>query len=144
AERFESFALQVEQVLLAHRSSRRDRAAADHLCDFVPNLHVVVADVLALSHQVDTELQRRQNVFARGGDIGAHRWWSVAFAHQLRQASGRCHDVRVQCTTQHTTGLRPDGDGPWTLRSATSGTQRRRMASAESSLAATRDGYNES
>ena len=52
AERFEGFALQIEDVLLAYRSARGHVAAAQHLGDFDADLLIVVTDLLGLPHEV--------------------------------------------------------------------------------------------
>src|SRR5579864_1632631 len=57
AQRFESLALQIQQILLAHRRSRCHIAAAQHLGHLVADLLLMVADVLALPHQMHAQLE---------------------------------------------------------------------------------------
>src|SRR6267378_1360431 len=89
AQRFEALALQVQDVLLAHGRARREIAAAQHFGDLVADFDFVVANEVALPHQVDAHLERRQNVLARGGDIGTHHRGVVAGPYQLERTGLR-------------------------------------------------------
>lgn len=50
AQRLKTFAFQVEQVLFAYRHAWGNVAATEDFRDFCRDLHVVIADVLCLSH----------------------------------------------------------------------------------------------
>src|SRR5260370_36316261 len=69
AQRLEPLALQVEDVLLDHRRSRSDVAAAQDFSDFCPQLHFIVGDVVALAPQVDAHLESGQKALAGRGDV---------------------------------------------------------------------------
>src|ERR1700674_3907313 len=69
AERFESLALQVKDVLLAHRSSGSHMAAAEDFGDLGSQFHFILGDVVTLAHDVDAQLERGQNVFSGRGNI---------------------------------------------------------------------------
>ena len=71
AQGFKPLALQIENVLLAHRRTRCDTSAAQDLSDLRTQLHFVVSDKISLPHHVDAHLQRRQKVFAGSRNIGA-------------------------------------------------------------------------
>src|SRR2546426_7692815 len=80
AQRFEPLALQVEHVLLADRRARGHVPAAEDLSDFGGQLHLVLGDVIALTHEVDAQLERSQDVLAGRGDVGARHGRLVAAA----------------------------------------------------------------
>ena len=67
AERFETFAFQVEDVLLAHRSAGRNVASAKDLRNLSGEFHLVLGDVLALAHQVNAHFESGENVFSGAG-----------------------------------------------------------------------------
>src|SRR5579864_1467725 len=52
AQRFEGLALEIEDVLLAHRSARSDVASAEHLGDLACELDLVIGDEISLAHEV--------------------------------------------------------------------------------------------
>src|SRR6266849_510292 len=98
AQRLEGFPLQVEQVLLADRSSGGDISATNNLGDLVAQLELVVADELALPHQVDTHLERSQNVFPGCRNVRSHHRRLITSAQQFEGAS---FGVREQSLTIH-------------------------------------------
>src|SRR6266576_3691909 len=98
AERLEGFPLQVEQVLLADRSSGGDISATDNLRDLVAQLELVVGNELALPHQVDTHLERSQNVFPGRRNVRSHHRRLITSAHQFESAG---FGVREQSLTIH-------------------------------------------
>src|SRR5450755_3212107 len=69
AQRFERLALQIQQILFAHRRARRHVAAAKNLRDLGPQFHFILGDVVALAHQMDPHFERRQSVLSRRGDV---------------------------------------------------------------------------
>src|SRR4051794_36860971 len=86
-QRLERLPLQIEQILFTHWSSRRDIPATEHLRNFAPDLHFMIAYVLALPHEMNPKLQRRQDALAGSGNIGSHYWRTVAFLHQFESAT---------------------------------------------------------
>src|ERR1700730_1052440 len=64
AKRFEALALQIEDVLLAHRSAGSDVAAAQDFGDLCAQLHFVVGDEVALPHQVNAHLEPGEKILA--------------------------------------------------------------------------------
>src|SRR5207244_8320984 len=70
-QRFEPLALQVEHVLLADRRARGHVPTTEDLGDFGGELHLVLGDVIALTHEVDAQLERGQDVLAGRGNVGA-------------------------------------------------------------------------
>jgi hypothetical protein len=71
AKRLKTFALQIQNVLLADRSAPSDVAAAENFRDFRGQLYFVFGDVVALAHQVNPHFEGSENVFSGGGNVGA-------------------------------------------------------------------------
>src|SRR5579884_606804 len=57
AERLERLPLQIQNVLLADRSSRRNMSSAEHFRDLGSDLHFMITDVPTLPHQVNAQFQ---------------------------------------------------------------------------------------
>src|ERR1051326_6545101 len=84
AERLEAFALEVEKILLADRRARRDAAAREHVGHSVADFPFVIANELCLPHQMHPQLERRQDVLSRRGNVRAHDRSFVSGARQFQ------------------------------------------------------------
>ena len=71
AERFEAFAFQIQDVLLAYGGAGCEVAAANDVRDVVTDLYLVIRYKVALAHEIDAHFQGGKNVFAGGGDGGS-------------------------------------------------------------------------
>src|SRR5438874_7712580 len=82
----ERLALEVQDVLLADRGTRGDVPAAQHFSNLAGDFHLVIADVLALSHEVYAQLEHSQNILAGSGNIVARLWRLVPGASEVEGA----------------------------------------------------------
>src|SRR6266404_962059 len=89
AERLERLPLQVEQVLFADGSPGSDIATANNFGNLVAKLLFVVADELALTHEVHTHFEGGQNVFPGGWNIRAHYRRLIGGVHEFKSAGFR-------------------------------------------------------
>src|SRR5206468_6214426 len=89
AKRLESFALEIKNVLLTDRSARSDVPATEDFRDFSAQLHFVVSDVLPLAHEMNTHLQRREEVFTWSRNIRSRHRRFISGAHQFERPTLR-------------------------------------------------------
>src|SRR5579864_3877435 len=83
AQGLESFPLQIQDVLLTHRSSRSDITSTQHAGDLSTEFDFVVRDEVPLPHEVDAHFESGQEVLSGRGDVGSRYRWFVSGAHKF-------------------------------------------------------------
>src|SRR5262245_55264218 len=92
AQTDEGFALEVEQILLAHPRRARQVAAAHHRGDLQPDQRVVVRDVAAALHHVDSELELGQGGLAERENVLPRLRRDITFGGQSQDGPLRLFD----------------------------------------------------
>src|SRR5271166_4092941 len=68
AQREKRRAFEIQQIVLGQQGSGGDIASRKNMRHMVCHLHIVVADELALAHEINAELERSQHALARRRD----------------------------------------------------------------------------
>src|SRR5438270_13728718 len=84
AKRFEGLAFEIEDELLADRSSRCYIPAAEHLRNLCAELDLILSDEVSLAHEMHSHFQCGQQTFAGSRNVGARHGRLVSGSRQLQ------------------------------------------------------------
>src|SRR5215469_17399504 len=91
AQGLESFALQIQDVLLADWRSGRNIPPTQNFRHLIADLDFVLGDVVRLAHQMNSDFESSQDILAGRGNVPARLWRLIAGAYKFERP---CFGVR--------------------------------------------------